>query len=56
MDTLGYSKIPMSAFCYKFSSSFWFLFSGGGVGDVGIEWGSKIPVIASLEIIPSRAQ
>ena len=32
------------------------LFSGGGVGDVGIEWGSKIPVIASLEIIPSRAQ
>ena len=32
------------------------LFSGGGVGDVGIEWGSKIPVIGSLEIIPSRAQ
>ena len=32
------------------------LFSGGGVGDVGIEWGCKIPVVAALEIVPSRAQ
>ena len=32
------------------------LFSGGGVGDVGIEWGCAIPVLAAAEIIPSRAQ
>jgi len=32
------------------------LFSGGGVGDVGIEWGCGIPVLAALEMIPSRAQ
>lgn len=32
------------------------LFSGGGVGDVGIEWGCGIPVIAALEMIKSRAQ
>ena len=31
------------------------LFSGGGVGDVGLEWGAGIPVIAAGEIIPSRA-
>ncbi|MGE4550315.1 MAG: DNA cytosine methyltransferase, partial [Opitutales bacterium] len=31
-------------------------FSGGGVGDVGIEWGLGIPVLASCEIIPSRAE
>ena len=32
------------------------LFSGGGVGDFGIEWGCGIPVLAALEMIPSRAQ
>ena len=31
------------------------LFSGGGVGDVGLEWGAGIPVLAAGEIIPSRA-
>ena len=31
------------------------LFSGGGVGDVGIEWGAKIPVLAACELVPSRA-
>lgn len=31
------------------------LFSGGGVGDIGLEWGAGIPVIAASEIIPSRA-
>ena len=31
------------------------IFSGGGIGDVGIEWGAGIPVIASCEIVPSRA-
>ena len=31
------------------------LFSGGGIGDVGIEWGNTIPVLAASEIIPSRA-
>ena len=32
------------------------LFSGGGLGDVGIEWGCGIPVIAALEIMNSRSQ
>lgn len=32
------------------------LFSGGGVGDVGIEWAHKIPILAGCEIIPTRAQ
>ena len=32
------------------------IFSGGGVGDAGIEWGAGIPVIAACEIIPSRAE
>jgi site-specific DNA-cytosine methylase len=31
------------------------LFSGGGIGDVGIEWGNAIPVLAASEVIPSRA-
>jgi DNA (cytosine-5)-methyltransferase 1 len=31
------------------------IFSGGGVGDVGIEWGAQVPVIAACELIPSRA-
>jgi DNA (cytosine-5)-methyltransferase 1 len=31
------------------------LFSGGGVGDVGIEWGAQVPVLAACELIPSRA-
>ena len=31
------------------------LFSGGGIGDVGIEWGHGIPVIAASELVPSRA-
>ena len=34
---------------------FLLLFSGGGVGDAGIEWGAGIPVIAACEIVPSRA-
>ena len=31
------------------------IFSGGGLGDVGIEWGSGIPVLAACELLPSRA-
>lgn len=31
------------------------LFSGGGLGDVGIEWGLGIPVLGACEIIASRA-
>jgi len=31
------------------------LFSGGGLGDVGIEWGGGVPVIAASELVPSRA-
>lgn len=31
------------------------LFSGGGIGDVGIEWGHGIPVLAASELVPSRA-
>jgi DNA (cytosine-5)-methyltransferase 1 len=32
------------------------IFSGGGIGDVGIEWGLGIPVLAACEIVPSRAK
>ena len=32
------------------------VFSGGGVGDAGIEWGLDIPVLAACEIMPSRAE
>ncbi|MBT3668315.1 MAG: DNA cytosine methyltransferase, partial [Opitutae bacterium] len=32
------------------------LFSGGGVGDVGIEWGCGIPVLSAIEMMSSRAQ
>jgi len=32
------------------------VFSGGGIGDVGIEWGLDIPVMAACEIVPSRAE
>ncbi len=31
------------------------LFSGGGLGDLGISYGCDIPVISACEIIPSRA-
>jgi DNA (cytosine-5)-methyltransferase 1 len=31
------------------------IFSGGGLGDVGIEWGCGIPVLGACEIVPSRA-
>lgn len=31
------------------------IFSGGGLGDVGVEWGAGIPVLAACEIVPSRA-
>ena len=30
-------------------------FSGGGIGDAGIEWGCKLPVISACELIPDRA-
>lgn len=31
------------------------IFSGGGLGDVGVEWGAGVPVAAACEIVPSRA-
>ena len=31
------------------------IFSGGGLGDVGIEWGNGIPVLAACELLSSRA-
>ncbi len=31
------------------------LFSGGGIGDVGVEWGAGVPVAAACELVPSRA-
>ena len=31
------------------------IFSGGGIGDLGIEHGCDIPVISACEIVPSRA-
>ena len=30
-------------------------FSGGGIGDLGIEYGCGIPVISACEIVPDRA-
>lgn len=30
-------------------------FSGGGIGDVGIEWGCQVPVISACELVPDRA-
>jgi DNA (cytosine-5)-methyltransferase 1 len=30
-------------------------FSGGGIGDAGIEWGCKVPVISACELVPVRA-
>ena len=31
------------------------LFSGGGIGDIALEWGFKIPVIVKCEILEERA-
>ena len=31
------------------------LFSGGGIGDVGIDWGHNIPLVAACEIASTRA-
>lgn len=31
------------------------LFAGGGIGDVGIERGCKVPVISACELVPDRA-
>ncbi len=31
------------------------LFSGGGLGDVGIEWGAGVPVLGTCELVSSRA-
>lgn len=30
-------------------------FSGGGIGDAGIEWGCGIPIISACELVPERA-
>ena len=30
-------------------------FSGGGIGDAGIEWGCNLPVISACELVPDRA-
>jgi DNA (cytosine-5)-methyltransferase 1 len=30
-------------------------FSGGGIGDIGVEWGAGVPVISACELIPERA-
>jgi DNA (cytosine-5)-methyltransferase 1 len=30
-------------------------FSGGGIGDAGIEWGCNVPVISACELVPDRA-
>ena len=32
------------------------LFSGGGIGDIGIEWGHNIPLLAACEIVSTRAR
>ena len=30
-------------------------FSGGGIGDAGVEWGAGVPVISACELVPDRA-
>ena len=30
-------------------------FSGGGIGDAGVEWGAGVPVISACEVVPDRA-
>ncbi len=30
-------------------------FSGGGIGDAGVEWGAGVPVISACELVPERA-
>ena len=30
-------------------------FSGGGIGDLGIEWGQQLPVLSTCELLPDRA-
>ena len=30
-------------------------FSGGGIGDAGVEWGASVPVISACELVPDRA-
>lgn len=30
-------------------------FSGGGIGDAGVEWGAGVPVISACELVPNRA-
>lgn len=30
-------------------------FSGGGIGDAGVEWGVGVPVISACELVPDRA-
>lgn len=30
-------------------------FSGGGIGDAGVEWGAGVPVISACELVPVRA-
>ena len=30
-------------------------FSGGGIGDAGVEWGAEVPVISACELVPDRA-
>ena len=30
-------------------------FSGGGIGDAGVEWGCKVPVISACELVADRA-
>jgi DNA (cytosine-5)-methyltransferase 1 len=30
-------------------------FSGGGIGDAGVEFGAKVPVISACELVPDRA-
>ena len=30
-------------------------FSGGGIGDAGVEWGAGVPVLSACELVPDRA-
>tara|TARA_B110000046_G_C13022479_1_gene411975 strand:- start:2240 stop:3661 length:1422 start_codon:yes stop_codon:yes gene_type:complete len=50
-STKGIKEMSDDVVCCSVS-----LFSGGGVGDIGVHYGAQVPVIACSEVVPERAQ
>jgi len=55
---LGQSPLDMMPKELDSSSSFTYLsvFSGGGIGDAGIHFGCKVPILSACELVPVRAE